>query len=227
MASTQTRSLKSYSLQHSGRYWCQILTFNLKILNLKPLHAGSIFHFYNSITSAEGKEAIWNEWKAAGIYDAIHLEIGKLPAMDPYHHIKPLVNESNIPIATNLEAVCQLNQEWLDLFPTREGKDEDNDDDEDAWEHYHKKFKHNLETVVEPILLYCASKYKQTKRTGYQDCLWTPILSSYVINIRASSSLCQDTNMPKSNFAKKCCNSSKKEIRILSNTEWRAKLVDH
>ena len=100
----------------------------------------------------------------------LHLEIGKLPAMHPYHHIKPLVNESNIPIATNLEAVCQLNQEWLDLFPTREGKDEDNDDDEDAWEHYHKKLKHNLETVVEPILLYCASKYKQTKRTGYEDC---------------------------------------------------------
>ena len=65
--------------------------------------------FYNFITSAEGKEAILNGWKAACIYDAIRLGIGKLSAMDLYH-IDHLVNESNISIATNLEAVCQLNQ---------------------------------------------------------------------------------------------------------------------
>ena len=75
--------------------------------------------FYNFITSAEGKKVTSKGWKTAGIYDAIHLGIGKLPAMDP------LVNESNTPIATNLEVVCQLNQDQLDLFHTREDKDED------------------------------------------------------------------------------------------------------
>ena len=35
-------------------------------------------------------------WKAAGIYNAICVNIGKFPAMDPYHDIDPLVNESNI-----------------------------------------------------------------------------------------------------------------------------------
>ena len=89
--------------------------------------------FYNFITSAEGKEVIINGWKADGIYDAIRLGIRKLPAMDPYHDIDPLVNESNIPVATNLEAVYQLNQDQIDLFHTREDKDED-DDEEDAWE---------------------------------------------------------------------------------------------
>ena len=52
--------------------------------------------------------------------------------MDPYHHIDPLVNESNIPVVINLEAACQLNQNQFDLFHTREDKDEG--DDEDAWE---------------------------------------------------------------------------------------------
>ena len=41
------------------------------------------------------------------------------------------------------------------------------------------------------------------KQPCYQDCLGTPILPSYVINIRVFSLLCQDTNMPGSNFVKK------------------------
>ena len=53
--------------------------------------------------------------------------------MDPYRDIDPLVNESNIAVATNLEAVCRLNQDQLDVFLTRENKDDD-DDEEDAWE---------------------------------------------------------------------------------------------
>ena len=32
------------------------------------------------------------------------------------------------------EAVCQLNQHQVDLFHTREDKDEDDDDEEDTWE---------------------------------------------------------------------------------------------
>ena len=73
-------------------------------------------------------------WKAADIYDAIRLGIGKLPAMAPYNDIDPLVNESNIPAATNLEVVCQLNQDQLDLCHTTENKDENDDDEEDARE---------------------------------------------------------------------------------------------
>ena len=81
---------------------------------------------------ARGK-VILNGWKATRIDDAIRLGLGKLPAMDPYHHIDPLVNESNITVAKNLEAAHQFNKNQLDLFHTREDKDDD-DDDEDAWE---------------------------------------------------------------------------------------------
>ena len=106
----------------------------LRLSILKSLHAGWETDFYNFITSAEGKKIILNGWKATGIYDAIRLGIGKLPTVDPYHDIDPLVNESNIPVAKNLEAVCLLNQDQLDLFHTREDKDEDDDNEEHAWE---------------------------------------------------------------------------------------------
>ena len=65
----------------------------------------------------------------AGIYDVIHLGIRKLLAMDPYHDIHPLRNEIKIPIATNLDAVCQLNQDQFDISHTRGDKDEDDDDE--------------------------------------------------------------------------------------------------
>ena len=56
--------------------------------------------------------------------------------MNPYHDINLLVSESNIPVATNLEAVCQL-----DLYHTREDNDENAD--EDAWEPEIQTSKHN------------------------------------------------------------------------------------
>lgn len=71
----------------------------LRLSILKSLHAGWETDFYNFITSAEGKKIILNGWKATGIYDAIRLGIGKLPTVDLYHDIDPLVNESNIPVA--------------------------------------------------------------------------------------------------------------------------------
>ena len=101
----------------------------LRLSNLKPLHAGWVVDFYNFI--------MLNGGKAAAIYDAICLGIGKSSAMNPYHDINLLVSESNIPVATNLEAVCQL-----DLFHTREDNDE-NADDEDAWEPEIQTSKHN------------------------------------------------------------------------------------
>ena len=84
--------------------------------------------------------------------------------------------------------------------------------------HNHKKRKYSLETpseravlpsyvencvILKPILLYRASKYKQMKSLGYYNCLWPPIFPSCVIYISVLSFLCQNTNMPGSNFAKK------------------------
>ena len=104
----------------------------LRLSILKSLHAGWEADFYNFITSAEGKKVILNGWKVTGTYDGIRIGIEKLPAVDLYYDIDPLVNESNIAGAKNLEAVCLLNQDQLDLLHTREDKDEDDDNEEDA-----------------------------------------------------------------------------------------------
>ena len=73
----------------------------------------------------------------------------------------------------------------------------------------HKKRKDSLETravlhayvenqaILEPILLYRASKCKQTKEQGSKDCLWTHIFTFLrVYNMFfLFSFFCQDTNI--------------------------------
>ena len=46
--------------------------------------------------------------------------------------------------------------------------------------------------ILEPILLYWASKCKQTKEQGSEDCLWTHIFTFFKIIVSFFSFLCQD-----------------------------------
>ena len=57
------------------------------------------------------------------------------------------------------------------------------------------------QVILEPILLYRASKCKQTKEQGSKDCLWTLFLPFYEIFVSFISFLCQDANKIRSNFA--------------------------
>ena len=108
--------------------------------------------------------------------------------------------------------------------------------------HSHKKRKDILETqakrtvlrphvenqdILEPILLYPASKYKQTKCRAIKTVCELPfylsmslILGFFLSSVKIQT--CQDQT-----FTKNCCSSSKKEISTISNIEWRAELVDH
>lgn len=107
----------------------------LRLSTMKPLHAGWVVDFYNFITSAEGKTIIMNGWKEAGIFDALRLGSSKLPNIDPFHDIDPLVVENDTIAETNLEAVCQLEQEQLECFCARQVDEEDDDcEDDDVWE---------------------------------------------------------------------------------------------
>ena len=58
---------------------------------LKPLHAKWLISFYNYMTTTKGQEVISNGWKRSGIYDSITLGSSKLPALDPFSHICPLM----------------------------------------------------------------------------------------------------------------------------------------
>ena len=55
------------------------------------------------------------------------------------------------------------------------------------------------QAILEPILLYWASKCKQTKEQGSEDCLWTHIFTFYKIIVSFFSFLCQDANKTRSN----------------------------
>ena len=86
------------------------------------------------ITSAEGKEMVINGWKSARIYDALKHEGKKLPNMDPFPNIDPLMGDNPTTAETNLDTVCQLDQKQLDSFRSQRDNVEENEDKEEKWE---------------------------------------------------------------------------------------------
>ena len=100
---------------------------------MKPLHAGWIVEFYNFMKTAQGKEIIDNGWKAAGIADAVRLGLSKLPRIDPFNDIDPILegepdigNQKFLPIADiSLEEFVLLCRRGFDVIA-------DNSSDEDS-----------------------------------------------------------------------------------------------
>ena len=46
------------------------------------------------MTNSQGKEIIMSGWKASGIIEAIKKESAKLPSLDPFNDLDPLLTES-------------------------------------------------------------------------------------------------------------------------------------
>ena len=79
------------------------------------------------------------------------------------------------------------------------------------------------QAILEPILLYRASKCKQTKEQGREDCLRTHI---FIVSL--FSFLCQDVNKTRSNCAIIGCNLSRKHKLTLYKTQnGESNHVDH
>ena len=66
----------------------------LQLTRLKPLHAKWLVEFFNHMTTSQGKEIIMSGWKASGIIEAIEKESAKLPSLDPFNELDPLLTES-------------------------------------------------------------------------------------------------------------------------------------
>ena len=95
---------------------------------LKPLHAKWLISFYNYMSTTKGKEVISNRWKRSGIYDSITLGSSKLPALDPFSDICPLMEV--VPPMETLSLVSLFPQE-LDSYRWRA---DDVSDNESEWE---------------------------------------------------------------------------------------------
>ena len=61
---------------------------------LKPMHAKWLLSFYDFMSSPEGKVVIASGWRKSGILVAVEMGLSKLPVLDPFNDICPLVDAS-------------------------------------------------------------------------------------------------------------------------------------
>ena len=71
------------------------------------------------MTTSKGKEIIDGGWKASGIFDAIKLGSQKLPYIDPFHEIDPMLGDNADQAAddnSHLLPVCDVTVEEFELL---------------------------------------------------------------------------------------------------------------
>ena len=103
---------------------------------LKPLQAGWIIKFFNEMTTSKGSEIIGSGWNASEIADTIKLGMEKLPSLDPFEKLDPMMNESeDIARSTmsRMTAIACLSIEELEVLGSMED-DENIDEEEDDGE---------------------------------------------------------------------------------------------
>ena len=61
---------------------------------LKPMHAKWLISFYDFMSNPEGNVVIASGWRKSGILDAVDMGLSKLPVLDPFNDICPLVDAS-------------------------------------------------------------------------------------------------------------------------------------
>ena len=72
--------------------------------------------YYNKITSENGSSVIINDWKAAGIYDAIKAGSSGLQSIDPFEDISPLVTQHDESESFLPATIDQLTDELRENF---------------------------------------------------------------------------------------------------------------
>ena len=111
----------------------------LQLTKLKPIHAGWLVEFYNHMTTTKGKDIIDGGWKASGIFDAIKLGSEKMPSIDPFLDIDPMLGDDDRQVDDNshLVAVCDVTVEEFELLCGSKiqryiGEDGETDDETDS-----------------------------------------------------------------------------------------------
>ena len=83
----------------------------LQLTKLKPIHAAWVVDLFNHMTTDIGKEIIESGWRAAGILDALKLGLEKLPSVDPFSDIAPMLNDDDQSNEVTLLALCDVTAE--------------------------------------------------------------------------------------------------------------------
>ena len=91
------------------------------------------------MTTSKEKEIIDSREKAAGISDAAQLGSSKLPPIDPFHDINPMLGDESESSSRHLLALCDVMAEEFELLCVKklgpENDDAVTDDEMDSeWE---------------------------------------------------------------------------------------------
>ena len=103
-----------------------------RLSTLKPHHAGWIIDFYNEMTSSKGVELVKSGWRTSGLQDAVSLGLGKLPPVDPFEELDPMIIGSENFAQSNslrMAAIACLTGEELAILGSRTDDDESVADD--------------------------------------------------------------------------------------------------
>ena len=68
------------------------------------------------MTTSKGKEIIDSGWKVTGISDAVKLGSSKLPPIDPFHEIDPMLGDESESSNCHLLALCDVTAEEFELL---------------------------------------------------------------------------------------------------------------
>ena len=130
----------------------ETIEFPPKLSNIKPLYAKWLIEMYNEMTSDEGRKVCLKGWEVSGIKAVVEQGLSKLPCLDPFNNIDPMVendcdiqtiNARVISEASKYVSQCECDkriengsdcEEWID--ENQQDDDQRNvfdlfDDDED------------------------------------------------------------------------------------------------
>ena len=105
----------------------------LQLSTMKPIHAGWIIDFYNEMTTTTGIDIIKSGWASAGITDAIKIGLEKLPSIDPFEELDPMICNNEDAFQMNIirmTAIACLSKDDLDLVGPNEKDDDESDGEE-------------------------------------------------------------------------------------------------
>ena len=68
------------------------------------------------MTTSKGKEIIDSGWKATGASDAVKLGSSKLPPIDPFHDIDPMLSDESESSNQHLLALCDVTAKEFELL---------------------------------------------------------------------------------------------------------------
>ena len=86
--------------------------------------------FYNHMSTPKGKEVIDSGWKSAGIFDAFELGLSKMPSIDPFQDIDPMLsNDVEQSDDSHLLAICDVAVEEFEALCGSKIQESDGDID--------------------------------------------------------------------------------------------------